>query len=124
MRTYKLPNILKHFYFDDFNSVKQNQYDTKYRSKYRKDICTDPPDNDNIQPNPEKENKNNIYSQTFSFGFKKPMPAKTNDKIFNEEKKGRDMTNDENQWKGRIRRNYKGYNDSIGNYKFIFFIIT
>jgi len=32
MRTYKLPNILKHFYFDDFNSVKQNQYYTKYRS--------------------------------------------------------------------------------------------
>ena len=44
------------------------------------------------------------------------MPAKTNDKIFNEEKKGRNMTNDANQWKGRIRirRNYKGYNDSIG----------
>jgi hypothetical protein len=36
MRTYKLPNTLKHFYFDDFNSVKQNQYDTKYRSTVSK----------------------------------------------------------------------------------------
>ncbi len=55
-----------------------------------------------------------MYSQTFGFGFKKPLPAKTHDRIFSEEKKGKETTNDTNQWKGKIRRNYKGYNDHIG----------
>ena len=73
-----------------------------------------PPDNVIIPPKPLEQNNNNIYSQTFGFGFKKPVPPKTQDRIFPEEKKGRDVTNDANQAKGRIRRTYKGQNDHIG----------
>ena len=33
LRTYKMPDTLKNFYFDDFNSIKQNQYDmSKYNA--------------------------------------------------------------------------------------------
>lgn len=37
LRTYKMPDTLKNFYFDDFNSIKQNQYDmSKYNSTVSK----------------------------------------------------------------------------------------
>lgn len=75
-----------------------------------------PKDNDIIPPKPDNQQQfyNNLYSSTFLGGFKRPKPTKTHDRIFSEEKKGREIQNGDYQIKGRIKRNYKGKNDHIG----------
>ena len=50
--------------------------------------------------------ENNKLTKTYSGGFKRPLPPKTYDRIFNA---------DQEMKKGKIRRNNKAYRDCIGN---------
>ena len=53
-------------------------------------------------------------SNTYNNGFKRPVPEKTYDRIFNADKKVRDYNIEQERKKGYIRRNNKPYRDSIG----------
>ena len=127
LRTYKKPDSLKNFYFDNFNSVKQNQYElAKHKSnvsyinfliinKLQRRYFNRPKDNAIIPPQPiAKGEKPDIFSHTYSNGFKRPLPEKTYDRIFNADKKAREFNAEQEKKKGYIRRNNKAYRDSIG----------
>ena len=53
-------------------------------------------------------------SHTYSGGFKRPVPEKTYDRIFNADKKARDFNAEQERKKGYIRRNNQAYRDSNG----------
>ena len=53
-------------------------------------------------------------ARTFSGYFKRPVAEKTYDRIFNAEKKEKDFNLEQEQRKGKIRRNNKAYRDCIG----------
>ena len=125
LKTFKKPDSLKNFYLDNFNSVKENQYElARHKTNVSKNhfifliilqrrfLCR-PKDNIIIPPQP-LENPNS-FSQTFSNGFKRPLPTKTYDRIFNTEKKAREFNLEQEKKKGYIRRNNKAYRDCIGN---------
>lgn len=59
--------------------------------------------------------ENNKLIKTYSGGFKRPLPPKTYDRIFNAEKKAKEFYADQEMKKGKIRRNNKAYRDCIGN---------
>ena len=54
-------------------------------------------------------------ARTFSGYFKRPVAEKKYDRIFNAEKKEKDFNLEQEQRKGKIRRNNKAYRDCIGN---------
>ena len=53
-------------------------------------------------------------NNTYTGGFKRPLPEKTYDRIFNADKKVRQYNYEQEMKKGQIRRNNKVYRDSIG----------
>lgn len=74
-----------------------------------------PKDNTIIPPEPIKKEeieKRNCFSPN---GFKRPVPPKTYDRIFNEDKKAKEFNAEQELKKGQIRRNNKAYRDCIGN---------
>ena len=124
---HKKPDTLKNFYFDNFNSVKQNQYELakikqnvsnkKYNYKLKilqKRFINRPKDNNIIPPQPIQKGDNDILNNTYSGGFQRPLPEKTYDRIFNTDKKIRQYNIEQENKKGQIRRNNKAYRDSIG----------
>lgn len=127
LRTYKKPDTLKNFYFDNFNSVKQNQYElAKHKSnvsyknfliinKLQRRYFNRPKDNAIIPPQPiAKGEKPDNFSHTYINGFKRPLPEKTYDRIFNADKKAKEFNTEQEKKTGYIRRNNKAYRDSIG----------
>lgn len=73
-----------------------------------------PKDNKIIPPEPiAKENKPDL-TRTFSGYFQRPVAEKTYDRIFNYEKRTKDFNLEQENNKGKIRRNNKAYRDSIG----------
>ena len=74
-----------------------------------------PKDNKIIPPEPiVKENKPEL-TRTFSGCFTRPVAEKTYDRIFNAKKKEKEFNAEQEQRKGKIRRNNKAYRDCIGN---------
>ncbi len=128
LKTYKKPDTLKHFYYDAFNSFKQNQLDlaknranvsikiiNNYFNIFQRRYLNKPKDNVIIPPEPIAKQDPDKFSYTYSGGFKRPLPPKTYDRIFNADKKAREFNAEQESKKGRIRRNNQAYRDSIGN---------
>ena len=131
LKTFTRPDTLKNFYFDNFNSFKENQYELKKKQTgvsnkklfyifllflffiQRRYLCK-PKDNVIIPPEPQMSTPD-IFSGAHNKGFKRPMPQKTYDRIFNTEKKAREFNAEQEKKKGQIRRNNKAYRDVIGN---------
>lgn len=126
LRTYKNKDNLKNFYFDNFNSVKQNQNNLEkikasvsykiitnniYIFLFQRRYINRPKDNDIIPPKPiENGEKNNV---DISYA-RRNYPEKTYDRIFNSDKKERQFNIEQEKRKGVIRRDNKPYRDSIG----------
>lgn len=126
IKTFTKPDTLKNFYYDDFNSLKQNQIElAKHRSnvsnkkfifyKFQRRFFNKPKDNVIIPPEPIKQENQDKFNYTYSGGFKRPLPPKTYDRIFNAEKKAREFNAEQQLKKGKIRRNNKAYTDTIGS---------
>ena len=67
-----------------------------------------PKDNVIIPPEPlDQKEKHDLFSYTYSGGFKRPPPPKTYDRIFNADKKAKEFNAEQEKRKGYIRRNNK-----------------
>jgi len=113
LKTFQKPDTLKNFYFDNFNTAKENQTDMSKINKSRRYLFK-PKDNVIIPPEPQQSTPD-IFNHTFNKGFNKPLPKNTYDRIFNTARKQREFYIEQEKKKGAIRRNNKAYRDAIGN---------
>ena len=120
---FRNPDNLKNFFYDDFNSKKENQNDRAEMRKFvriflllffsyiiQKRYENRPLDNDILG---ESAKPVDNYSYTYSNGFHRPVEEKTYDRIFNEEKKLKAF-NQEQAKRSEKPRNDKCYKDNIG----------